>query len=81
MGFVEIIWEIKPKYMSLLKIWMLVQIVNELLEQLCCNDSIQILLKMASFLTLGTKPIFIRICMSSLEQNRGNISSCSIWVW
>ena len=30
---------------------------------------------MVWFLTLGTKPIFIRICMRSSEQNRGNISS------
>ena len=36
---------------------MLVQIVSELLSQLCSNDSIQILLKMAWFLTLGTKSI------------------------
>ena len=66
MGFVEIIREIKTKYVSLLKIRMLVQIV--LLPQLCFNDSIQILLKMAWFLMLGTKPIFIRICIRSSEQ-------------
>ena len=75
MEFVEVIREIKTKYVSLLKIRMLVQIVSELLPQLCYNDSIQTLLKMAWFLTLGTKPIFIRICMRSSEQNRGNISS------
>ena len=75
-GFVEIVVEIKKtKYVTLLKIRMLVQIVNELLPQLCSNDSIQILVKMAWFLTLGTDPIFIRICMRSLEQNRDNISS------
>ena len=39
---------------------MLVQIVSELLPQLCSNDSIQMLLKTAWFLTLGTKPIFSR---------------------
>ena len=59
MGFVDIIREIKTKYISLLKIRMLVQIVSELLPHLC----------------LGTKPVFIRICMRSSEQNRGNISS------
>ena len=75
MGFVEIIREIKTKNESLLKIRMLVQIVSELLPQLCSNDSIQILLKMAWFLTLGIKPVFIRICMGSSEQNHGNISS------
>ena len=75
MGFVEIIWEIKTKYVSLLKIRMLMQIVSDLLPQLCSDDSTQILLKMAWFLMLGTKPIFIRICMRSSEQNRGNISS------
>ena len=30
---------------------------------------------MTWFLTLGTEPIFIRICMRSSEQNRDNISS------
>ena len=36
-------------------------------------------------ITLGTKPVFIRICMRSSEQNRGNILSltggkiCSAW--
>ena len=53
MRFVEIIWEIKTKYVSLLKIRMLVQIFSELLPQLCSSDSIQILVKMAWFLTLG----------------------------
>ena len=60
MGFVEIIQEIKTKTVSLPKISMLVQIVSEikLLPQLCSNnDSIKIHLKMAWFLTLGTKPI------------------------
>ena len=75
MGFVDIIPEIKTKYVSLLRIRMLVQIFSEILPPLCSNDSIQILLKMAWLLTLGTKPIFIRICMRSSEQNRGNISS------
>ena len=75
MGFVEIIREIKTRYVSLLKFRMMVQIVSELLPQLCSNDSIQILLKMAWFLTLGTKLTFIGICMGSSEQNRDNISS------
>ena len=57
MGFVEIIRGIKTKNVSLLKISMLVQIISEILPQLCYNDSIQSLLKMAWFLTLGTKPI------------------------
>ena len=56
MGFVEIIREITIKNVSMPKITMLVQIVGEILSQLCSNDSIQILLKMAWFLTLGTKP-------------------------
>ena len=57
MGFIEIIREIKTKNVSFLKISMLVQIVGVILPQFCFNDSIQILLKMAWFLTLGTKPI------------------------
>ena len=57
MGFVLIIRAIKIKHVSLLKISMLVQIVGEILSQLCSNDSIQIHLKMAWFLKLGTKPI------------------------
>ena len=57
MGFVKIIRAIKAKTVSLLKISMLVQFIGEILPQLCYNDSIQILLKMAWFLTLGTKPI------------------------
>ena len=52
MRFVEIIREIKTKNVSLLRISMLVQIVGEI-----SNDSIQILLKMAWFITLGTEPI------------------------
>ena len=43
-GFVEIILVIKTKNVSLLKTRVLVQIVSELLPQLCSNDSIQILL-------------------------------------
>ena len=73
MGFVEIIRDIKTKYVSLLKIRMLVHIVSELLPQLCSNDSIQILLKTAWFLMSGTKSIFLRICMRSSEHNHGNI--------
>ena len=75
MGFVEIIRAIKTKNVSLLKISMLEQIVSKILPQLCLSDSIQILLKMAWFITLGTKPIFIRICMRSSEHNRGIMSS------
>ena len=58
-GFVEIILVIKTKNVSLLKTRVLVQIVSELLPQLCSNDSIQILLKMAWFITLGTEPRFV----------------------
>ena len=57
MGFVKIIREIRSKNVSLLKTSMLVQIVSEILPQLCSNDSVQILVKMAWFLTLGTNPI------------------------
>ena len=46
MGFVGVIREIKTKNISLLKISKLVQIVGEILPQLCSNDIIQILLKM-----------------------------------
>ena len=52
MGFVEIIREIKAKNVSLPRISMLMQIVGDILPQLCSNDSIQILLKMAWFITL-----------------------------
>ena len=52
MGF-EIIRAIKTKNVSLLKISMLMQMVEEILPQLCFNDSIQIFLKMARFLTLS----------------------------
>ena len=55
MGFVEIILDIKTKYVSLLRLRMLVETVSELLPQLCSNDSIQILLELSWFLTLGTK--------------------------
>ena len=57
MGFFKINREIKTKNISLPKINILVQIAGEVLPQLCSNDFIQILLKMAWFLTLGTKPI------------------------
>ena len=57
MGFVEIIRVIKAKHVSWLKVSVLVQNVGEMLPQLCSSDSIQILLKLAWFLTLGTKPI------------------------
>ena len=58
MALVEIInRDIKSKNVSLLKITMLLQTVGEILSQLCSNNSIQILLKMARFLTLGTAPI------------------------
>ena len=60
MGFIEIIRAIKTKNVSLLKISMLVQIVSEILPQLCSSDSIQILLKTAWFLTLGIKPILYK---------------------
>ena len=56
MGFVENIRAIKTKNVSLPKISMLA-IVGDILPKLCSNDSIQILLKVAWFLTLGTKPI------------------------
>ena len=51
MGFVEIIWSIKTKHVSFPKISMLVQIVGEILPQLCSNNSIQTLL------SKGTKTI------------------------
>ena len=48
---------IKTKNVCLAKISILVQIVGEILPQLCSNDPIQILLKTTWFLMLGTKPI------------------------
>ena len=40
MGFIEIIRAIKTKNVSFLKISILVQIISDLLSQLCSNDSI-----------------------------------------
>ena len=37
-GFVKIIWEIKTKNVSLQKIRMMVQIVGEILPQICSTD-------------------------------------------
>ena len=64
MRFVEIIREINTKNVSLPRISMLVQIVGDILPQLCSNDLIQILPKMVWFITLGTEPILSRrICI------------------
>ena len=49
------------------------------MPQLSSDDPKQIILKMAWFLMLGTKPIFIRICMGSSEHNRGNMSLITDW--
>ena len=57
MQFFKIIREMKTKNESLPKISILVQIAGEILQQLCSNDSIQFLLKITWFFTLGTKPI------------------------
>ena len=57
MEFFKIIREMKTKNVSLLKISILVQIAGEILPQLFTNDSIHILLRMARFFTLKTKPI------------------------
>ena len=62
MVFVEIIREIKTKNLSLPKISILVQIVDEILPQLCSNEYIQILLKaslrvVVSFACLSHKMI------------------------
>ena len=57
MGFVEIIRAIKTKNVSLPRISTLMKIVGEILPQSCSDDSIQILLKMAWFLTLGNTTI------------------------
>ena len=61
MEFVEIIREIKTKNVSLLKISMLVQTLCEILPQLCSNDSIQILLKMAWFFNVKSQANLKRI--------------------
>ena len=57
MEFVKILRAIETKNKHLLKISMLVKIVGEILPQLCSNESIPILLKMAWFLTLETYPL------------------------
>ena len=74
MGFVKIIREIKTINVSLLKISMVVQIVGEILTQLCSNDSIQIHLN-GLVLNVRNRANLKRICMGSPEHNRGNISS------
>ena len=76
MRFVEIIREIKTKNVSLPRITMSVQIVGEILPQLCFNDSVQILLKMVRFITLGIEPILEGfVSLRSSEHNHSNISS------
>ena len=51
MGFIDTIRANKTENVALLKMSMLAQIVSEILPQLCSKDYIQILLKMAWFLT------------------------------
>ena len=66
----------KTKNVSLLKISILVQIVVEILPQLCSNASLQILLKMAWFdVNVRNQANLKRISMGSSCYNCGNISS------
>ena len=54
MGFVEIFWKNNVQDAYSPKISNSGQIVSETLAQLCCDDSIQILLNLARFIRLGT---------------------------
>ena len=55
MGFVEIFWKNNFQEAYSPKISNSGQIVSETLAQLCCDDSIQILLNLARFIRLGTR--------------------------
>ena len=54
-GFVEIFWKNNVQDVYSPKISNSGQIVSEILAQLCCDDSIQILLNLAWFIRLGTR--------------------------
>ena len=55
MGFVEIFWKNNVQDAYAPKISNSGQISSETLAQLCCDDSIQILLNLARFIRLGTR--------------------------
>ena len=55
MGFVKIFWKNNVQDAYSPKISNSGQIVSEILAQLCCDDSIQILLNLAWFIRLGTR--------------------------
>ena len=55
MGFVKIFWKDNVQDAYSPKISNSGQIVSEILAQLCCDDSIQILLNLAWFIRLGTR--------------------------
>ena len=55
MGFVKIFWKNNVQDAYSPKISNLGQIVSEILAQLWCDDSIQILLNLAWFIRLGTR--------------------------
>ena len=53
MGFVRIFWKNNIQQAYLLKTSISGQIVAKILAQLCSDDSIQILLNLTQFITLG----------------------------
>ena len=55
MGFVKLFWKNNVQDAYSPKISNLGQIVSEILAQLCFDDSIQILLNLTQFRTLGTE--------------------------
>ena len=55
MGFVKLFWKNNVQDAYSPKISNSGQIVSEILAQLCCDDSIQILLNLAWFIRLGTE--------------------------
>ena len=55
MGFVKLFWKNNVQDAYSPKISNSGQIVSEILAQLCCDDSIQILLNLAWFIRLGTR--------------------------
>ena len=55
MGLFGVLWKNNIQKAHLLKINIPGQVVFEILAQLCSDDSIQILLNLTQFITLGTK--------------------------
>ena len=55
MGLFGVLWKNNIQKAHLLKISIPGQVVFEILAQLCSDDSIQILLNLTQFITLGTE--------------------------